>query len=228
MSSSSATSSSSPVVEPWPISTRPVLTAAVLSAWIARYESTCAESGGPLEANGLAGRAAPRPAQARDADDERAAALHERPPREHGPGHQECDDEVGLLADERRVEEPLPGLERERLRFLPVNVVVVIVIGEFLICWRLKPAFFDPSAIENVYLPAFRFWTGLPESLSDTAPDAVTVPTSVPRNGTIAEPTTSVELALPVFPLEIGRRRLAGRRACRARVRGARPTARST
>jgi hypothetical protein len=55
-----------------------------------------------------------------------------------------------------------------------------------------------------VYLPAFRLWTDLPESLSDTAPDAATVPTSVPRNGAIADPTTSVELALPELPLEIG------------------------
>ena len=88
--------------------------------------------------------------------------------------------------------------------FFPVKVAVVIVIGELLICWRLNPAFFDPSAIENVYLPAFRFWTDLPESLSDTAPDGATVPASVPRNGATADPTTSVELALPEFPLEIG------------------------
>ena len=53
MSSSSAASISRPVVEPWPISTRPVLIDAVLFAWIAMNESTWPRSGGPFDANGL-------------------------------------------------------------------------------------------------------------------------------------------------------------------------------
>ena len=53
MSSSSAARRSRPVVAPWPISTRPVLIDAVLSAWIATNESTCPRSGGPFEENGL-------------------------------------------------------------------------------------------------------------------------------------------------------------------------------
>ncbi len=53
MSSSSAAIIIRPVFEPCPSSTRPVLTEAVLSAWIAMKLSTSCRSGGPLLANGL-------------------------------------------------------------------------------------------------------------------------------------------------------------------------------
>ena len=65
---------------------RPVFSDAVLSAWIASHESTWSESGEPLLANGSAARCArlagePGTREA-EADDQRAAALHERLARE--------------------------------------------------------------------------------------------------------------------------------------------------
>ena len=77
MSSSSAASIRSPVVAPWPISTRPVRIDAVLLAWIARNESTWPRSGGPFDENGLSTAfAAFAPTRRRcEADDQRAAAL---------------------------------------------------------------------------------------------------------------------------------------------------------
>ena len=71
--------------EPWPSSTRPVFTEAVLSAWIAMNASTVCRSGGPFEANGLSAACAlpatPRRADG-EADEHRAAALDERLARE--------------------------------------------------------------------------------------------------------------------------------------------------
>jgi hypothetical protein len=65
MKSSSAATISRPVIEPWPSSTLPSLTDAVLSALITSHESIRLESAGPNDENGC-GSAAPaaRPARA--------------------------------------------------------------------------------------------------------------------------------------------------------------------
>src|SRR4051794_16205987 len=115
MSSSSATSSSSPVVDPCPSSTRPVLIVAVLSAWMARKESTCSRSDGPLEAYG---------SSAPCADPTRLNPTTSAPPplrndlRESSISGSVVHEEVALLAG-RREEEPLAGLEADPHRVLP-------------------------------------------------------------------------------------------------------------
>ncbi len=93
MSSSSAASIRSPVVEPWPISTRPVRIVAVLFAWIAMNESTWPRSGGPFDENGLSTAfAAFAPAPATDMPTISAPPAFTKPLRENSfscikPGH---------------------------------------------------------------------------------------------------------------------------------------------